>query len=281
MGNGKFRIGVVAPASRITPELAERAAALAATLYPGRVEIVFHPQCFLISGHFAGGDAERAQAFLDIANDPSFDALWMARGGYGANRILERVMARLTRDAEAKTYMGYSDGGFLLAPLYGRGFRVAHGPIPADLNRLGGEAAVTRGLRWLVDGARDALEPTLDGKPAAAFNLTILSHLIGTPYLPDLAGHVLMIEDVSEHHYRVDRALFHVTSTPELRKIAGLRLGRISDVPPNDPAFGETDEQIARHWCARSGIAFLGHADIGHDVENKVVPFGTTSPSPP
>jgi muramoyltetrapeptide carboxypeptidase len=272
MDGGKFRIGVVAPASRIAPSLAGRVTALAARLYPGRAELVFHPQCFLSAGHFAGDDAARAEAFLDVANDPDFDALWVARGGYGSNRVLERVLPLLTDAAGAKTYFGYSDAGFLLAALYGRGFACAHGPLPADLNREGGEAAVTRALRWLVERAPGTLEPSLDERPTAAFNLTILSHLIGTPFMPDLAGHVLMVEDVSEHHYRIDRALFHVTSVPALRGLAGLRLGRFSAVPQNDPAFEQDEVAIARHWCAVSGIPYLGRADIGHDADNKVVP---------
>ncbi|MEI9886178.1 MAG: hypothetical protein WDN08_06680 [Rhizomicrobium sp.] len=66
--------------------------------------------------------------------------------------------------------MGYSDGGFLLAGLYRAGFSVAHGPIPHDIKRTGGETAVKRALSWMIDGDRAALEPSLDG-PAVAFNL--------------------------------------------------------------------------------------------------------------
>jgi muramoyltetrapeptide carboxypeptidase len=83
-----------------------------------------------------------------------------------------------------------------------------------------------------------------------------------------------MIEDVSEHMYRVDRALFHVTSNAAIRKVAGIRLGRVSDVLPNEPEFGKTEEDVVRHWCGKSGISYLGRADIGHDIDNKVVPFG-------
>ena len=82
-----------------------------------------------------------------------------------------------------------------------------------------------------------------------------------------------MLEEVSEHHYRIDRSLFHVTSSPSVRKAAGLMLGRCSDIPANDPDFGQDEEAIARHWCEVAGIAWLGRADIGHDVNNKVVPF--------
>jgi muramoyltetrapeptide carboxypeptidase len=270
------KIGVVAPASRLEPDMAERVNAIARADYGTRAELVFHPQCFLKDGHFAGGDQTRADAFVDVANDPSVDAVWFARGGYGSGRILPLALPRLERAARDKTYLGYSDLGSLLSGLYGLGFlHLAHGPMPADILRKGGEAAVVRGLSWLVDRSSAALEPSVSPRARhAAFNLTILSHLIGTPWQPDLTDYVLMLEDVSEHMYRVDRALFHVTSNPAIRKVAGLRLGRISDVLPNEPEFGKTEEDVAEHWCRVSGIPYLGRADIGHDIDNKVVPFG-------
>ncbi|MTJ81292.1 MAG: LD-carboxypeptidase [Telmatospirillum sp.] len=268
-------IGVIAPASRIPPDLPSRITALAARLYPARTpEIRFHPHCFSTDGHFAGSDDERAAAFQEMADDPAIDALWFARGGYGSCRIVDKIT--ISAEARRKIYLGYSDMGSVHALLYRNGVeRIAHGPMPADLSRPGGEAAVARSLAFLVEGRPDTLEPTLSpGVPSAAFNMTILSHLIGTPWEPDLTGHVLMLEEVSEYMYRIDRALFHITSAPSIRRIAGLRLGRCSDIPANDPDFGQNETDIARHWCQRAGIPFLGRADIGHDADNRIVPFG-------
>src|ERR1700683_2030224 len=71
MSAERYKIGVVAPSSRMSPDVAMRVPALAGRLYPERTpEIVFHPQCFASHGHFAGDDEKRVQAFLDIANDP-------------------------------------------------------------------------------------------------------------------------------------------------------------------------------------------------------------------
>lgn len=278
MGAGRVRIGVVATGSRFTPEAAARVTALASSIYgDGGPEITYHPNCFLQDGHFAGPDAARAEAFLDIANDPGFDALWIARGGYGAGRLVEAVIPRLNEAARRKAYLGYSDAGIMLAALYGAGCaHCAHGPVANDIMRQGGEAAAARALAWLVDRDPSALDPSVlaDRRPAAAFNLTILSTLIGTPWQPDLSGHVLMLEEVSEHTYRFDRAMLHVTSNPAIRRVAGLRLGRCTDVPANDPEFGHDEETLARFWCERSGIPWLGRADIGHDADNRVVPFG-------
>lgn len=279
MSNRKIRIGVVAPGSPMEHRTAETVTALAARLYPENPpEIQFHPQCFESCGHFAGADELRAGAFLDVANDPSFDALWFGRGGYGAGRLVESVLPRLEPQARDKAYLGYSDAGFLLAALYGQGFGgVAHGPVAQDILRDGGEAAAARALAWLVRRDPAALEPGIDERPTAAFNLCILSHIVGTPWQPDLAGHVLMLEEVSEHMYRIDRDLTHVLSSPAVRAVAGIRLGRISDVPENDPDFGLGEEEVFTQACARAGVPYLGRADIGHDTANKVAPFGAVS----
>ncbi len=271
-----MRIGIVAPANRLDPGAAARVTKLAAELYPGRVTLHVHPQCHLSSGHFAGDDVARAAAFLEVANDPAFDAVWFARGGYGSCRITEAALPKLGDAARRKTYLGYSDMGSLLAGLYARGFRnLAHGPMPADITRAGGEAAIGRALAYLIDRAPETLEPSVTAATkCVAFNLLTFSKLIGTPLQPDLSGHVLMLEEVAEYMYRIDRSLFHVTSNPAVRRAAGIRLGRCSAVPPNDPDFGQTEEEVARHWCKVSGIPYLGRADIGHDSDNKIVPFG-------
>jgi muramoyltetrapeptide carboxypeptidase len=271
-----FRIGLVAPGTRMAKSLAEKSIVLAQQLYGDRVELLYHPQCFRQSGHFAGDDRERIEALVEVANDPKIDAVWLARGGYGACRVAEYAIPRLNEHARAKKWLGYSDAGFLLAGLYRDGCEhVAHGPMPVDLIREGGEQAVKRGLAWLVDGAPSSLERGVTpGHPNLAFNLTILSQLLGTPLEPRLEGHVLMLEDVGEYMYRIDRYFYHVTSNAHVRKCAGIRLGRCSAVPKNDPDFELSEEDVARFWCERSGIPYLGRADIGHDSDNKVVPFG-------
>lgn len=269
-----MRIAVVAPAKRIDPETAAIAVDRARARFP-RVDLVVHPQCHLDDGHFAGPDDARAAAFLDVANDPAFEAIWFARGGYGSNRILSRVIDRLGPAAAAKTYLGYSDIGFLLGALYARRIgRPAHGPLVADILRDDGTAAFDRGLAWLATRDRSAVEPALGNRPAAAFNLAILATLAGTQWMPDLTDHVLLLEDVSEPLYRIDRMLFQIANATQLKGIAGVRLGRISDVQPNEPPWTEPVETMIRRWCGDLGVPYLGSADIGHDVANKVVPFG-------
>ena len=273
-----MKIGVVAVSSRFAKERAEAIQSWFDLKFPtGEVTVAFHPNSFDKSGHFAGDDAARADAFVEFANDPRLDHIWFARGGYGSCRIAEAVMPRLTDVARRKRYLGYSDVGSMLAILYRNGFDVAHGPMASDGVR--NDPTGFRSLNWLRKGETEGLEPSLltDPRPAVAFNLTVLDQLLGTPLEPDLTGHVLMLEDVSEAAYRIDRMMFHLTSQPSIRRVAGIRAGRFTDVTVNEPDFGLTGEQIVQFWCERSGIPYLGPADIAHDRENKVVPFGPRS----
>jgi len=265
-----MRIAVVAPSCRLTEEAAERVQAIAARR--GDCEVVIHPQCFLSAGHFAGPDAARLTALREVMADPSVDAVWYARGGYGSNRIAVAALDDIPAAARNKVYLGYSDAGFLHAGFYKAGLEVAWGPMPQDVVRDGGEAAVNRALDWLVRRDAAALEPALDG-PAMAFNLTVLSNLLGTPLEPEFSGVDLLIEDVGEHLYRIDRSMFHVTASPAIRKVRQIRLGRVVNILPNDPAFAGDETTIIESWCRRSGIEFGGRADIGHDAANRVVPF--------
>lgn len=267
-----MRIAVVAPSCTLSRQAAERVEAIAAQR--GDCELAIHPQCFLADGHFAGSDEARRDALREVMGDASVDAVWFARGGYGSNRIAEGVLANLPPAASGKAYMGYSDAGFLLAGLHKAGLETAWGPMPQDVLRDGGQAAVGRALDWLVKRDESALEGGLRA-PAMAFNLTVLANLIGTFLEPDLSGVDLLIEDVGEHHYRIDRTMFHLTASLNVRKVARLRLGRVGDIPENDPDFGRDESAIVEDWCGRAGIPYGGRADIGHDADNRVVPFGS------
>lgn len=267
-------VAICAPSAAFSREDAARVRALAEAEFPG-VTLHFHPQCFESDGHFAGPDHSRLEAFVECANDPACDVVWFARGGYGSNRIAEAAIERLDHVARTKRFLGYSDGGYILAALYrARIGRPVHAPMPADIRRDGGEAAVRRVLAYFL-GDASGLEPAIDHHPTVAFNLTTLAMLGGTPLMPGLARHVVMVEEVSEHLYAIDRLFFHATA--HLGGVAGLRLGRVSDVPENDRPFGSEPEQIARYWCDRHAIPFLGAADIGHDAANRIVPFGLAS----
>lgn len=278
MARQNCRIGVVAAGSPIEREVAPRVQRLAAERYGVHApEIVFHEQCFMRAGHFAGSDAIRAGAFLSFANDPELDVIWFARGGHGAARIAESALERLEPAARRKVYMGYSDAGIILSGLYRAGIGSAvHGPMPADIVRERGEEAIARALDYLVLGKTEGLEPSLasDARPHLAFNLAILKSIMGTPFEPPLSGHVLLLEEVGESLQVIDQDLWSVSHNRSFGGLAGLRMGRTAPLSP-DPYFAiSTAQELAETWCAAAGVPLLGEADIGHDANNKIVPFG-------
>ncbi|MEO9601228.1 LD-carboxypeptidase [Parasphingorhabdus sp.] len=270
------RIGICAPSTPFTQEGADRVQALATKEFP-QAELIFSDQCFFEQGHFAGSDKQRTDSFVSMANDASMDAIWFARGGYGAARITDVAISQLNEVAKHKIYLGYSDAGNLLGALYRAGIgEVTHGPMPSDIGRSGGDEAIRRSLDWIVHRRRKALEPGLSNQEKyAAFNLMTLSMMTGTDFMPNLRDHILIVEEISEYLYAFDRAMFHLCSNLTDQGLSGIQLGDVSDVPENDRPFGETAEDITKRWCNKNGIAYLGRAEIGHNVDNKIVPFGT------
>ncbi|MBX7531392.1 LD-carboxypeptidase [Qipengyuania sp. 1XM1-15A] len=265
------KVAVCAPATPLKREYAEAVTTLAATEFP-EIDLHFHEQCFVEEGHFAGSDEVRLEALLECANSPDFEAVWFAKGGYGSNRIAPEFLGKASSEAGHKTYLGYSDCGTLLGGLYrARIGRPVHAPMPVDIKREGGDEAIRRVLGWM-GGDTEGLEQGLTGRPAAAFNLYTLAMLVGTRLMPALDGHELLIEEVGEYEYAIDRLMFHLVE--HLHDVAGIRLGEVTAVPENDRPFGADAEQIVQYWCEKSGIPYLGRAAIGHSSANRIVPFG-------
>lgn len=288
-----MRIAIVAASSRFSEadRVAEALAPVVAD-YPGVALDYRLVRDVAEDSHFAGDDAARRDTLLGAANDPGIDAIWFARGGYGASRIALDVLDGLDLAvARRKRWLGYSDPGFLLAGLYAKGCTVAHGPMAKDLlNYARGADTVRRSLNWLTGRSDEGLEPGLiAGQSYAAFNISVLAALLGTPLEPDLSGHVLMLEELDEHLYATDRDMFRILNTASVRRIAELRLGRVQVLrvadanggTPQPLPFDESAGQIAARWCRDAGVAFGPPADIGHDSGNKVVPFGRFGPPAP
>lgn len=278
------RIGIVAPGRRLTEATGAVVTALAQSSgLP--IELVIHPQAYLEHGHFAGPDEARLQAFLDSANDPTIDAIWFARGGYGAARLVSGLLGKLSPVALNKVYLGYSDAGFLLAALTKLGCRYcAHGPLVGDIDRVDGDKTLLRAMSFMARkagvgaGAGAEIERGLsqDGLNLA-FNLTILRSLLGTQWPPEFGGLrvTLSLEDVAEYAYATDRSMFQLSQSAWFREnVHAVRIGRFSHVPDNDVPFPLTSAEVVAFWCAQADVEVLGAADIGHDADNQIVPFG-------
>ncbi|NDG23821.1 MAG: LD-carboxypeptidase, partial [Synechococcaceae bacterium WBB_10_009] len=205
------------------------------------------------------------------------------RGGWGAARLLELEGAMAAGDAP-HWLLGFSDVTSLLWARQAAGIAGGiHGPM---VTTLAAEPAWSQGrLRDLLFGrplpplGGDGWSPGVAEGPLLVGNLTVATHLLGTPHWPDLRGAVLVLEDIGEAPYRIDRMLTHWRLSGALQQLAGLAFGRFSDGEAeadaaSDPADAVTVEQVLRERSGDLGIPVLGNLAVGHGPGNAALPLG-------
>ena len=249
------RVAVAAPASAALDARAPEAGIAALRAEGLRVEAAYDLGPPL--GYLAGADAARADALNALLRRDDLDAIVCLRGGYGLLRILDRVDYAAAR-AHPKLVVGYSDVTALHLALYAEaGVPGVSGPMVAS-DWAHGLDAETAADFWRVAGGAsgyavrgpggEALRPLRDGEAEGVLlggNLALTAALLGTPYLPDLTGAVLFLEDVGEPPYRIDGLLARLRLAGVLDKLGGLVFGMFTgaDVPPDRPSLS-VDEVV-------------------------------------
>jgi muramoyltetrapeptide carboxypeptidase len=243
-------------------------------------------------GYLAGTDEQRLADLNGALQDPAIDAIWCIRGGYGAIRLLDRVdYDAISR--RPKAVVGFSDITALLNAIARRARVISfHGPVARaamppfsrwHFERVLGSIEAPGQLGRIPPPA-DVLVPqenrivTLNGGTAegrlAGGNLTLLHCLIGTPYFPDLESAVLFLEDIGEDLYNVDRMLAHLTIVGALRQLAGVAVGRFTELEraARDGALG-FDEVLATYFGPLDIPVAYGFP-IGHIENQWTLPLG-------
>ncbi|MGM3307930.1 S66 peptidase family protein [Anabaena sp. WFMT] len=228
-------------------------------------------------GYLAGTDAHRRQQLAAAWNDPECRGIICARGGFGSTRILEDWNWQ-QNIADPKWLIGFSDITALLWSLYNAGISGVHGPVMTTLvnepewsrQRLfdivaGRAIAPLKGNGW---GGGKVTGVLLPG------NLTVATHLLGTPLLPNLDGVILAFEDVTEPPYRIDRMLTQWRLSGVLSKVRGIALGGFTkcEAPPHIPSL--SIEEVLRERLADLGIPIVSDLPFGHDSPNAALPVG-------
>ena len=239
-GNGPSpRIGVVATGFAVRPDAID--AGLAALRRMGFAPVE-GSALRSRAGYLAGTDGARAADLQAVLDDPSLDAIWFARGGYGTARLLDRIDLRGFLE-RPKPLLGYSDMTALFAPVLNRARTVCfHAPMVAELGRRG--AYHLPSLHAMLAGrevsrrpaAREVLAPGRASGRLLGGNLTVLAHLLGTPGEADLDGSILFLEETGEEAYRIDRLLDHLRRAGALSRVRGVILGHLL-VPKATRAF--------------------------------------------
>lgn len=223
-------------------------------------------------GYFAGRDEERRADFQSV---PQASLLACARGGWGAARLLEQPFVW-----QPGWLLGFSDVTALLCARMAAGMSGGvHGPL---ITTLADEP------EWSQRRLHDLLfgDPLLDlqgvswrggvaSGPLLTLNLTVASHLIGTSFLPDLTGVVLVVEDVGEAPYRIDRMLTQWRLAGLLQSLAGLGFGRFLDCDDASDSGGFRLEEVLQERTADLGIPVVANLPVGHGPGgNAALPVG-------
>ena len=246
-------------------------------------------------GYLAGADADRAADLTAMFGDDAVDAVWCVRGGYGASRILPLLDYDLIR-RKPKPLIGYSDITALHMAIQARaGLVTFHGPVawrnltPYTLGEF--ERVLSAGSAPLRLGAPPAFQTapghveyhnrvtTLVGGVARGRllggNLCLMAHLVGTPYLPDLRGAILFLEDVDEAFYRIDRYLTQLWLSGALAGVAAVAFGKFTRCAPSS-GFVQSRvlEDILAERCRALGVPAVSGLMIGHIDDQTTIPVG-------
>ncbi|WP_416667753.1 S66 peptidase family protein [Egbenema bharatensis] len=230
-------------------------------------------------GYLAGTDAERRSQLADALQDPEYQGILCARGGYGGARLLENWD---WGDLKwPKWLIGFSDITSLLWGLCRQGVSGVHGPLLTTL-AAEPEWSVQRLFDWVEGRSIPSIAGTGWGGGRAEgmllpANLTVATHILGTAAQPALEGVILAFEDVTEAPYRIDRMLTQWRMMGIFQKVKGIAIGRFSqcDPPANVPSF--TVEEVLRDRFSdlvSGGIPVVSDLPFGHDGPNAALPVG-------
>jgi muramoyltetrapeptide carboxypeptidase len=264
-------VTVVAPASPFDRASFEAGVEVIARRY----QVHYDPGVLARHRYLAGSDGRRLEELRRALADPGSRAVFCARGGYGMMRLLPGLEGTALA---AKPVIGFSDITALHQLLQRRGLVSVHGPVLTQLSRL--EADAHARLFALLESDAPAADLTaaqtyVDGiaeGPLLGGNLAVLTRLLGTPYLAPLEGAVLLLEDVGERPYRLDRMWTHLALAGVFRQVRGIVLGEFIGCEEKDADYSSAD--LMRELAAATGLPCAAGFPIGHGAHNRAVPLG-------
>ena len=275
-------IGVFAPSGRVDD--AQLAAAVRHFMQSGHRVVVAEESAHEWR-YFAGPDEERAAAFHRLLDDPSIDLMIAARGGYGLTRILQRIDWNRVA-ASGKAFVGFSDfTAFNLAahacanlltfqgPLFAIDF--GHGPTDTFMEQHFW-LTLSRGAVRLDDlRCEHGYSPARIEGPLWGGNLSMLTHLVGTPYFPTIDDGILFVEEIGEEPYAVERLFFQLHHAGVLGRQRALLLGDFTDCTPTNPVrYPYSMDEVIETLRALLPYPVMTQLPFGHVARKLTLPFG-------
>ena len=264
---------MIAPASGFERGAFEAGLAVIAARYRAEYgDGLFERQRYL-----AGSDGRRLAELHAALADPGIRAVFCAPGGYGATRLLAQLAAHAPEGAP-KPLVGFSDITALHLWLQSHGRISIHGPVLTQLPRLA-PATRTR-LFELLESPRPAAPLSGDATyvggteegPLLGGNLSVVTRLLGTPFMPLLDGAILLLEDQGERPYRLDRMWTHLRLAGVFERVRGIVLGSFTGC--EEPGASYTGAEVLRELAQSTGVPCAAGFPVGHGDVNEPVPLG-------
>ncbi len=281
-------IGVISPASPPHGEKKEQYGRGLQYLLDRGFRIKEGRHVFKEFGYLAGTDDERIEDLNAMFADPQVQAIICSRGGYGTPRLLDKIDYTAVKK-HPKILVGYSDITSLQLALFARtGLVSFSGPMVAvEMGK--GIQPLTEKMFWplLTSTRRLAMKARIDGMEPVLYRsgiaegrllggcLSLIAPLLGTPYQPDFRGAILVLEDIGEEVYGIDRYLVQLKYAGVLKQIKGLVLGQFLDTIDPDKTMPDlTLEQVIREYTHDLAIPILANFPYGHNDIKYTMPIG-------
>ena len=235
--------------------------------------------------YFAGTDEERLRGFHQLVDDPDVKLVMMARGGYGLTRLLSRIDWNRVA-ASGKAYVGFSDfTAFNCAAYACANLLTFHGPlVTSDLGKAEADSfteqhlwmALTRATHRIDDiGCEHGYDARRIDGPLWGGNLSLLAHLVGTPYMPSIDDGILYVEEVSEEPYAVERMFMQLYHAGILDRQRALVLGQFTDCDPtNTSRYPYSLDEVIETLRGLLPYPVLTGLPFGHVAKKVTLPFG-------
>ena len=231
---------------------------------------------------YAGDDALRAQDFQEVLDNSNIKAIWCARGGYGTVRMVD--MLDFTKFLEQpKWIVGYSDITVLHSHLNNLGVATIHGQMCLEIEKRtqASRDTLQEALFGNVSSISYALDASSFSRPGKAIgtlvggNLSVLYSILSSPSEVNWEGKILVIEDLDEMLYHIDRMLQNLKRSGRLAKLAGLIVGGMSMMRDNTIPYGKTAVEIISETVAAYDYPVCFDFPVGHIKDNRALVLGT------
>lgn len=258
-------IGISATARFARPEMIETAKSV---LEGAGFKVYYEPGILSQHHQLAGTIEERVAHFNALVHHPEVKAIWNVRGGYGSAEIVDAVdWAALQKNP--KWLVGFSDFTTFLCHGVQQGLATLHAPMPISFETTKKEAieATLKVLMGEEDALHCALPKEVHGQVIAG-NLSVIYSILGTPSLPSLNGCILLLEDLDEYHYHLDRMLLALRRRGAFKGLRAVVLGVFSDIHDHHIPWGPDVRHSLRKHFEAEGVPVHEHPIIGHGKEN-------------